>query len=119
MKPKKPEALTGQNRTSGMPSSSAASRVKLITPSATMHDTGGTLDAAVSLSRARRPLKGHKQVVAVDAQREAISWVASASEGGRPSGMVSNRNDGRPRRDSGPLDLSRRRWLNSVFTKVM
>ncbi|RDX93292.1 hypothetical protein CR513_24461, partial [Mucuna pruriens] len=49
--------------------------------------------------------------------REGISCVASTSESGRPSGMVSKRNEERPLRESGPLALRRRLWLYSVLTK--
>nr|GLL48094.1 hypothetical protein PanWU01x14_244710 [Ipomoea trifida] len=100
-----------------MPNSSAAERVKLMTPSETIHDTGGTLDTAVLLSLVSRSLKGPRHVVVVDSHSAGTSWVASASEGGRPSGMASKRKDGKPLRESWPLDLRRRLWLNSVLTK--
>jgi hypothetical protein len=113
-----PQVLAVQKRTSGMPSSTAASRVKLMTQSETMQVTGGTLDEAVSLSFERRFVKGAKQFFLVETHRDAMSWVASTSESGRPSGMVSNRKEGRPSRELGPRDLRRRLWLNSVLTKV-
>ena len=114
-----PHALVVQKRTSGMPSSAAASRVKLMAPSETMQVTGGTLDEAVSLSFERRLLNGAKQCFVVDSHRDGMSRVASTSESGRPSEMVSNRKEGRPSRELGPRDLRRRLWLNSVLTKVI
>jgi len=111
-----PHALVVQNSTSGTPNSSAASTVKLITPSETMQVTGG---ASELLTLARRFLKWGRQVLLVDSQREGISWVTSTSYSGRPSGMVSKRNEGRPLREEAPLDLRRRLWLYSVLTKVM
>jgi hypothetical protein len=113
-----PHALAVQKRTLGMPSSAAASRVKVKPPSETMQVTGGTLDEAVSLSFERRFVKGARQFFLVDMHRDGMSWVASTSESGRPSGMVSNRKEGRPSRELGPRDLRRRLWLNSVLTKV-
>ena len=41
------------------------------------------------------------------------------SNGGRPSGMVSNRKSHKPSKELGPLDFIKRWWLNLVFTKVM
>lgn len=104
----KPQALVVQKNTSGMPSSSAALRVKLMIPSETMQVTGGTLDEEVSLSLARRSRKGARQLLWVEAQGGGTFWVASISDGGRPSGMVSNWKEGIPRRELGPLDFSRR-----------
>ncbi|KAK6773203.1 hypothetical protein RDI58_028441 [Solanum bulbocastanum] len=116
----KPQALVVQNRTSGTPISSAAAKVKLMIPSETMHVTGGMFDVLlVSLSFASRSLKGAKQVSVVDLHREGMSCVASASQVGSPSGIVSNWNDERPSSEWGPRDLRRRLWLNSVLTKVM
>ena len=114
-----PHALAVKKRTSGISSSAAASRVKVMTPSETMQVTGGTLDEAVSLSFKRRFLKGAKQFFLVERQRACMSWVASASESGSPSGMVWNRKEGRPSRELGPWDFRSRLWLNSVFTKVI
>lgn len=87
--------------------------------SETMQVTGGTLEEEVLLSLDRRSLKGDKQFFLVESQRDGTCWVESASEGGSPSGIVSNRKVGRPLRESGPLDFMRRRWLNSVLTKVI
>jgi len=103
-----PHALAVQKRTSGMPSSAAASRVKLMIPSETMQVTGGTLDEDLSFSFERRFLKGAKQSFLVESHRDGTSWVASTSDSGRPSGMVSNRKEGRPSRELGPRDLRMR-----------
>ena len=70
-----PHALVVQKRTSGMPSSAAASRVKLMTPSETMQVTGGTWDEEVSFSFKRRFLKGAKQFFCVEAHRDDMCWV--------------------------------------------
>jgi hypothetical protein len=114
-----PHALAVQKITSGMPSSVAASRVKLMAPSETTQVTGGKLEEAVSFSLERRFVKGARQCFFVEWHREGMSWVASASDSGRPSGMVSNRKEGRPSRELGPRDLRRRLLLNSVLTKVI
>ena len=68
-----PHALVVQNRTSGMPSSTAASRVKLMTPSEIMQLTGGTLEELVSFSLERRLLKGAKQWFLEETHREGTS----------------------------------------------
>lgn len=115
----KPHALVVQKRTSGTPSSCAASSVKLMTPSETMQVTGGTVPGE-QFSLVRRSLKGAKQFFLVEEQREGMFCVVSTFDvGGRPSGIVSNLNELRPLREWGPPDFSRRLWLNSVFTKVM
>ncbi|KAK3014575.1 hypothetical protein RJ639_008907 [Escallonia herrerae] len=100
-----------------MRSSSAAVRVKLIAPSETTQVTGGTFDEAESLSLERRSLNGAKQFLIAESHREGTSWVASISDGGSPSGIVSNRNEERPLSASGPRDFKRRWWLNSVLTR--
>ena len=82
----KPQALVVQKRTSGTPSSSAASRVKLMAPSETMQVTGGTFGEESRLERSF--LNGAKQFFLEESHREGMSWVASTSEGGRPSGIV-------------------------------
>ncbi|KAA8536443.1 hypothetical protein F0562_028921 [Nyssa sinensis] len=46
----------------------------------------GTLEDEESLSFEMRLQKGTKQFFEVDSQREGMSWVASASHGGRPVG---------------------------------
>lgn len=104
----KPEAPVVQKNTSGMPSSSAAVRVKLMIPSETMQVTGGTWNAEELLSLERSSRKGARQLLWVEEQRDGTSWVASTSDGGRPSGMVSNWKVGRPQRELGPLDFKRR-----------
>ncbi|KAJ4965151.1 hypothetical protein NE237_017000 [Protea cynaroides] len=45
--------------------------------------------------------------------------IASARDGGSPSGIVSNWKSGKPLREPGPLELRSRPWLNSVLSKVM
>ncbi|KAI8025442.1 hypothetical protein LOK49_LG02G03043 [Camellia lanceoleosa] len=88
--------------------------------SETIHVTGGASDDDDAwLSLEIKLEKGTKQFLEVESQREGMSWVESASEGGRPSGMVSKRKSGKPSRELGPLDLRRRLWLYSVLTKVM
>lgn len=88
-----------------------------MTPSETIQETGGISGDWLSLER--RAVKGGKQVLRVDSHRVGMSCVASTSDSGRPSGMVSKRKEGRPFRESGPRDFRRRLWLKSVFTKVM
>ena len=44
--------------------------------------------------------------------------MASASDAGRPSGMVAKRNAARPATAAAPRERTRRRWLYSVLTKV-
>ena len=94
-----PQVLLVQKRTSGIPNSSAAKTVNPITPSDTMQLTGGTCDEAVSFSLEIRSLNGPKQVFVVDSQREGMSCVASTSDSGNPSGMVSNRKEERRLRE--------------------
>ena len=113
-----PHALVVQNKTSGIRSSFAASRVKLMTPSETMHDTVGVGEEG-SLSFVIRSRKGGRQFFGMESQREGMSWVASSSVGGRPSGMDSKRKFGRLSREEMAPDLRRRLWLKWVLTKVM
>ena len=68
-----PQALVVHNRTSGIPNFSAALRVKLMTPSDTIHVTGGTPEADESLSLEMRLLKGARQWIGVYLQRAGIS----------------------------------------------
>ncbi len=79
-----------------------------------MQVTGGLLRFV------RRSENGDNMFFAMESQRERKHWVALGSEGGRPSGMVWNRKSGNPSKESpAPMDLMKRLWLNSVFTKVM
>ncbi|KAG5553731.1 hypothetical protein RHGRI_011572 [Rhododendron griersonianum] len=55
----------------------------------------------------------------IDPHSRATSWVTSGSEGGSPSGIVLNWKSGNAERESGPVVLMNRFWLNSVLTKVM
>jgi len=54
---------------------------------------------------------GTRQFFEVESFRATMSWLTSASEGGRPSGMISKRKSGKPSRELGPLELSKRLWL--------
>jgi hypothetical protein len=80
-------------------------------PSEMIHVTGGTLEVEMSLSLERRLRSGTRQFFEVESQRARMSWLTSASEGGRPSGMDSKRKSGKPSRELGPLELSKRPWL--------
>ena len=51
----------------------------------------------------------------MEAQREATSWVALQSDGGRLFGMVSNWKLGKLSKEFGPLDSKKHWWLNSVL----
>lgn len=114
----KAQALVVQKITPGIPSSWAASRLKFMMPSETTQVTGGEFGEELSFER--RPLKGCKQCFLMDWQRDGICWAATlASAGGRPSGIILKRKVGRPLRELGPWDLSRRLWINSVLTKVI
>ena len=86
-------------------------------PSETIQVTGGLSEVAL-LSLTRRSENGAKKLFIMDSQREGISWEALISDGGRPSGMVSNRKSGKPSKELGPLDFIKRWWLNLVFKKV-
>ncbi|KAK2972535.1 hypothetical protein RJ640_006601 [Escallonia rubra] len=101
-------ALAVQKTTSGTPNSSAAVRVKLITTSETMQVTGGTFDELLSLKR--RSLNGAKQCLLVESQMVRTSGMASVSlsDGGIPSGIISNRKEERPLSEFCPRDLRRR-----------
>ena len=86
---------------------SAASRVKDIQPSEIIRVTGGTFEDEVSMSLERRLQNGTRQFFEVELQSEATSWLTSATDGGRPLGMVSKLKFGNPSRELGPLDLSK------------
>ena len=62
--------------------------MKDIQPLETIEVTGGTFEDEVSLSLEMRLQSGSRQVFMVDLTREGMSWLTSASDGGRPSGMV-------------------------------
>lgn len=119
----KPQALIVQKSTIGTPSSFAALTVNDMFPSETTQLTGGTWTELLLLSLESRFRNGSKQFFLVDSQRDGMSCVASAfwsgSLGGRPSGIDSKRKSGKPSREFGPRDLSRRLRLYSVWTKVM
>ncbi|PQQ17333.1 hypothetical protein Pyn_21394 [Prunus yedoensis var. nudiflora] len=86
-------------------------------PSETTQVTGGTL-FAVSLSFTRSSRNGATSNKFLnDSQTKVESWVASSSDSGRQSGMVSNPKSSRPSRELGPRDLRKRLWLNSALTK--
>jgi len=110
------QAEAVQNWTSGTPISLAASIAKLITPSETMHVTRGTSGFEFSLRS--KPTNGAKQFFRVESHSFGISCIASRSDGGSPSRMVSNWKSVKLLTDSGPWDLIKCLWLNSVFTKV-
>ena len=82
-----------------------------------VHVTGG--ESGKELSSERRLLKGAKKFFLTEPHRAGMSWVTLASVGGRPSGIDLNLNVGRPSRELGPRDLSKRSWLYSVLTKVI
>ena len=84
----------------------------------TIQVTGGLSEVAL-LSFTKRLENGAKKLFKTDSQREGMSWVALISNGGRPSGMVSNRKSGKPSKELGPLDFIKRWCLNSVLIKVM
>ncbi|WVZ85888.1 hypothetical protein U9M48_032746 [Paspalum notatum var. saurae] len=107
--------LDVQSSAQGTPISLAACRVKGMMASPTTQVTGG---APAALRSARRALKCGRQVSSVEWQSEGTSWVASASDGGRPSGMVAKRKPGTPSSARAPRERRRRRWLNSELTKV-
>ncbi|KAF3957627.1 hypothetical protein CMV_017378 [Castanea mollissima] len=57
-----------------------------------MQVTKGTSEDELSLSTSS--LKGTKQFFLVESHSAGISWVASRSDSGNPSGIVSNRKSG-------------------------
>lgn len=126
MRDKNEQALAGQQITLGTASSWAARTVKeAMLPSETKQVTEGMRPSVAEwLSLARRSRKGWRKFFLIESQREGTSWLtspsASASKGGgRPSGMVSKRKSGEPWRALKLLDLRKRLWLYSVWTKVM
>ena len=86
--------------------------------SETIQVTGGLSEVAL-LSFTRRSENGAKKLFIMDSQREGMSWLVLISDGGRPSGIVSNRKSDKLSKEPGPLNFIRRWWMNSVFTKVM
>ena len=64
-------------------------------PSEIMLVTKGTSDSD-ELSLSSSSLNGAKQFFLMESHSAGISWVASRSDGGNPSGIVSNRKSGRP-----------------------
>ena len=107
-----------KNITTGILNSWAVVIVNDMAAFETIQVTGGLSEVAL-LSFTRRSENGAKKLFITDSQREGMSWVALISNGGRPSGMVSNRKSGNPSKELGPLDFIKRWCLNSVLTKVM
>lgn len=119
----KPQALVVQKHANGTPISSAALRENDMEPSEMTQLTGGATRPLIielpSFSSAISFRRGSRQCFLVESQRDGMSCAESVSVGGRPSGIAAKRKPGKPSRDLGPLDLRRRLWLYSVFTKVM
>ncbi|CAN6573973.1 unnamed protein product [Malus baccata var. baccata] len=91
-------------------------------PSETMQVTGGLVDVdmASPLSLMSSSRKGAKKFCfLIESQSNRTSWVVSASESGRPSGMALNWKSGKPSRELGPEDFRKRLWLNSELTNVI
>ncbi|KAJ8650319.1 hypothetical protein MRB53_003342 [Persea americana] len=97
----KPQAPAGQNTISGMPSSSAFFSVKVMVPSETMGVTRGSSD--VQLSFVIRSRNGTAHLSLVDSQIARRSCMASPSDGGKPSDMVSKRKPSKGLRESSSL----------------
>nr|GEZ59692.1 hypothetical protein [Tanacetum cinerariifolium] len=73
-----------------------------------------------SVNLETRLLNGVNPVSWRDLSTIFTSWVASLlSGGGRPSGMVSKRNEEKLLRVSDPWDLTRHWCLSSLLTKVI
>lgn len=87
--PINPQADAVQNWTPGIPNSSAAFIPKLMIPSDIIKLTLGIVEQVLSLFLISSN-KGPKQFFLVDSHSNRISCVASLSEGGKPSGIVSN-----------------------------
>lgn len=84
-----------------MPSIRAALAPNPMIPSETTQVTCGTLPDEFNLPSNSK--NGAKQVFLIELHKAGRSCVASRSDGGNPSGMVSNRKSGRPFRESDPL----------------
>ncbi|KAF4366708.1 hypothetical protein F8388_020070 [Cannabis sativa] len=83
------QAEAVHSTTSGIPNSRAASIPKVIIPSVTIQVTGGTSQQLLSLCKSF--LNGPKQFFLVESHNDGISWVASRSDGGKPSADISRR----------------------------
>ena len=103
-----PHADRVKETTAGTRSSSAALMANGMKPSETIQVTGGVLEDKLLLSLAMRSRKGVKKFVTTAFQREILSWLASVSEGERPSGMVSKQKSGEASKASEPLDFKKR-----------
>jgi len=115
--PIKPQAEAVQNCCSATFNSLATFPANPISPSYIIEVTKGTSSELLSFFTSS--FRGSKQCLLVASHSAAMLCVASFSDGGNPSGMVSNWKPGCPLTKSSPRDLTKRLWLNSVFTKVM
>ncbi|BAS88545.1 Os04g0314201 [Oryza sativa Japonica Group] len=89
-------------------------------PSATRQVTGGDPDAG-SLSLDSSARRWPRQFVMVDWHSAGMSCVASSCSpdiAGSPSGMAAKTKPGTPSSAAAPREARRRRWLNSVLTRV-
>ena len=75
-------------------------------PSEIIQVTGGFFKVA-PLSFTRRSENGAKKFFLMELLRKWGSWVALRSDGGRPSGMVSNRKSDKPSKELGPLNCKK------------
>ena len=106
--------------TTGIPSFSAAVIVNGMKASETMQVTGGLTSGVAVLRLLRRSENGGNMFFEMESKREMTSWLALGSERGRPSWMVRKRKSGKSSKEPpAVMDLTRRRWLKSVLTKVM
>lgn len=78
--------------------------VNCMKPSEIMQVNGGTLDVAL-LSFTRMLENEAKKLFVMETQREGMSWVALGSDGGRPSGKISNWKSFKPSKELGSLDF--------------
>ena len=85
--------------------------VNCMKPSEIIQVTGGTFEVAL-LSFTRTLENEAKKFFIMELPREERSWVAFRSDGGRLSGMVSNRKSDKPSKELGPLNFRKRWWLN-------